>query len=145
MSSKLKDLEKELMGADSYDTHVEEKIDRKLLTTNALESTSQAKLSKMGGNVLTDKVPESGGFSAQFKANVLKLLAPISITMLVATFTYPVAVRIVRARPLRLRGFYPIHITIAPFLAWINVNVFGATHGYFRIKAMEQDYIAVED
>ena len=137
MSSKLKDLEKELMGADSYDMKIEEKTDRKLLVGNVLESSSQAKISKMGGKTLSSEAPKSGGFSAQFKANVLKLLAPISITMLVATFTYPVAVRIVRARPFRLRGFYPIHIAIAPFLAWINVNVFGSMNGYFRIKLME--------
>jgi hypothetical protein len=74
---------------------------------------------------------------------MLKLIAPVFITLMTASLTYPVAVRLVKYRPLRLRGYWAIHLTIAPFLALINVNVFGATHSYFRIKVMEQDFIAL--
>jgi hypothetical protein len=51
---KLKDLEKELIGdTDAYDQEVKEKFERKLLVGNLLESSSQARISKVGGEMLS--------------------------------------------------------------------------------------------
>ena len=56
-----------------------------------------------------------------------------------ATVTYPLAVRIAR-KVFRLRGFYAIHLAIAPFLALVHVNILGCAHMYFRIKNTEREY-----
>ena len=63
--------------------------------------------------------------------------------MMCGTVTYPIAVRIVK-RIFRLRGFYPIHLAIAPFLALVHVNIFGVCHTYFRIKHIEKEFEAVD-
>ena len=61
--------------------------------------------------------------------------------MLCGTLTYPLAVRFVK-RVFKLRGFYSIHLAIAPILALIHINIFGISHTYFRIKHMEREYDA---
>lgn len=63
--------------------------------------------------------------------------------MMCGTVTYPLAVRLVK-RVFRLRGFYSIHLAIAPFLALIHINIFGVSHTYFRIKHMEREFDAVQ-
>jgi hypothetical protein len=50
------------------------------------------------------------------------------------TMTYPIAVRIVRSRLFKLRGFYAIHLAIAPFLAFVHINIFSAIFAYIRVK-----------
>ena len=139
-SKSLKDLERELMGSttDHYDRDLQAKLDRKLKTSNFLESREQAKVSKMGGALLESTEDKTATFAWQFKANCLKLIVPAFLTMLTGTFTYPIAVRVARSRPFRLRGFYAIHAGIAPFLAFIHVNVFAAWHQYFKIKLTEE-------
>lgn len=59
--------------------------------------------------------------------------------MITGTFSYPIAVKITR-KIFKLRGFYQIHLSIAPFLALFHVNVFGLTHAYLRIKLMEDEF-----
>ena len=86
-----------------------------------------------------DKSSTSNVLFIGFKENFMKLVFPAMITMVCGTFTYPVAVRIAR-KVFRLRGFYPIHISIAPFLALIHVNIFGTFHALFRARVMEQEF-----
>ena len=71
-----------------------------------------------------------------FKENFMKVVFPAMFTMMCGTFTYPVAVRMAR-KIFRIRGFYAIHIAIAPFLALIHVNIFGTVHVYFRARLIE--------
>lgn len=78
----------------------------------------------------------------QFAGNASKVIVPSLITMMCATVTYPLAVRIVK-KIFKLRGFYAIHLSIAPFLALVHVNIFGVSHTYCRIKHMEREYDAV--
>jgi len=59
--------------------------------------------------------------------------------MMCATVTYPLAVRIAK-RIFKLRGFYAIHVAIAPFLALVHTNIFGVGHMYFRIKHTEKEF-----
>ena len=59
--------------------------------------------------------------------------------MMCGTVTYPIAVRISK-RVFKLRGFYAINLSIAPFLALIHVNILGVTHMYFRIKVTEKEF-----
>ena len=82
---------------------------------------------------------DKSGIRAQFKASTYKLIVPCFFTMITGTFTYPIAVRIAR-RVFKLKGFYQIHLFIAPFLALLHVNVFGLTHAYLRIKHMEAEF-----
>jgi len=57
--------------------------------------------------------------------NFLYYATPIFFTSMLATFTYPLAVRIARSKRLfKLRNFYAIHISIAPFLAYIHLNFY---------------------
>lgn len=79
----------------------------------------------------------------QFTGNASKVIFPVLITMICGTVTYPLAVRFVK-RVFRLRGFYAIHLTIAPFLALIHVNILGVSHTYLRIKHMEREFEAVK-
>lgn len=74
-----------------------------------------------------------------FRENFYKLVLPAAATMFCGTFTYPVAVRVAR-KVFRLRGFYAIHISIAPFLALIHVNIFGTLHALGRVRAMEHEF-----
>ena len=63
------------------------------------------------------------------------------MTAMCGTVTYPLLVRIVRSRRfLRLRNFYAIHITIAPFLALIHINIFSFVFTCIRIKLKEAEY-----
>jgi hypothetical protein len=66
----------------------------------------------------------------------MKVVAPGAMTMFCGTFTYPIAVRIAR-KVFRIRGFYAIHISIAPFLAFVHVNIFGTLHALGRVRLME--------
>ena len=59
--------------------------------------------------------------------------------MMAGTVTYPIAVRIARKR-FKLKGFWAIHLAIAPFLALVHVNILGVSHMYFRIKQTEREY-----
>ena len=68
--------------------------------------------------------------------------APIGMTAILGTFTYPRAVRIARSkRLLGLRNFYAIHFAIAPFLALIHLNFFALVQSYFKLKIHEVDFI----
>ena len=78
----------------------------------------------------------------QFAGNASKVIIPAVITMMCGTVTYPIAVRIVK-KVFKLRGFYAIHLSIAPFLALVHVNIFGISHTYFRIKHIEKEFEAV--
>ena len=85
----------------------------------------------------TDDSSQSSSLSLiGFKENFMKLVLPAAGTMFCGTFTYPIAVRIAR-RIFRLRGFYAIHVSIAPFLALLHVNIFASMHTIGRIKVLE--------
>ena len=85
----------------------------------------------------TDDSRQSSSLSLiGFKENFMKLVLPAAGTMFCGTFTYPIAVRIAR-RIFRLRGFYAIHVSIAPFLALLHVNIFASMHTIGRIKVLE--------
>lgn len=60
-------------------------------------------------------------------------------TALCGTVTYPIAVRIAR-KGFKLKGFYAIHLAIAPFLALVHVNILGVTSMYARIKVIEAEF-----
>ncbi len=62
------------------------------------------------------------------------------LTAMAGTITYPIAVRIARARPFKLRNFYSIHLSIAPFLALVHVNIFSAFFAYMKIKIIESKF-----
>ena len=138
----MQELENELFAdeGDKYAQHIKEKTDRKLIISNFLESKDQSKVSKLGGQTLAgsseDESPAESVFVRGIKENFQKVVFPGMITMLCGTFTYPVAVRVAR-KIFRLRGFYAIHISIAPFLALIHVNIFATCHALFRAKCME--------
>ena len=62
------------------------------------------------------------------------------LTLLTGTFTYPIASKIVRSWPFRLKGFWAINLTVAPFLAYIHVHIFGISHAYLRVKITEAEF-----
>ena len=74
------------------------------------------------------------------KENFMKFVVPGMFTMMCGTFTYPVAVRAAR-KIFKLRGFYAIHISIAPFLAFAHVNIFGTLHGLMRASVIEEEFV----
>ena len=116
------------------------------MISNFLESKEQSRVSKLGGQMFTAKTDEGEDADGSvqstslsligFKENFMKLVLPAAGTMFCGTFTYPIAVRIAR-RVFRLRGFYAIHISIAPFLALLHVNIFASMHTLGRIKVLE--------
>ena len=59
--------------------------------------------------------------------------------MMCGTVTYPIAVRIAR-KVFRLRGFYAIHLAIAPFLGFVHTNIFGSIWMYVFIKQKEKEF-----
>ena len=133
---------------------MKEKLERKLIVGNLLESQSQARISKTGGEFLTQNVTSKSSansdesndvgnklFTDQLKANMLNFTMPLLTTLMVSSVSYPLAIKIIKSRLFGLRNWYAVHLAIAPFLALINVIVFGMTHGYFRIKVREQDFI----
>ena len=81
----------------------------------------------------------SSQITNQLVSNTYKVIVPTFITLMCATVTYPLAVRIAR-KVFRLRGFYAIHLAIAPFLALVHVNILGCAHMYFKIKNTEREY-----
>ena len=106
-----------------------------MLVSNFLESKSQSKISRIGGQMLDQTMTENNSFN-NFVNNFKKFIIPATITMMCGTVTYPIAVRVAK-RVFRLKGFFAIHFSIAPFLAVVHVNIFGALHAYFRIKILE--------
>ena len=76
-----------------------------------------------------------------FLKNAKLVLVPAFLTALCGTITYPLMVRLARSKYLlKLRNFYAIHLSIAPFLALIHINIFSGIHTYMRIKLKEQDF-----
>ena len=71
--------------------------------------------------------------------NIIKAVLPVFFTALCGTVTYPIAVRIAR-KGFKLKGFYAIHLAIAPFLALVHVNILGVTSMYARIKVIEAEF-----
>ena len=66
---------------------------------------------------------------------------PLFATSMLATITYPLAVRVARSRRLfGLRNYYAIHLAIAPFLAMIHLNFFALVRSYIRAKAREREF-----
>ena len=112
-----------------------------MLVSNFLESKEQSRVSKLTGVTLSKNTNnnQENRMLFQFVNIASQTIAPLAITMLCGTFTYPIAVRIAK-RVFKLRGFYPIHISIAPFLAFAHTNVFGTTQMYFTIKVMEREF-----
>ena len=55
--------------------------------------------------------------------NFTYFAAPLFCTSMIGTITYPLAVRVAK-KAFKLRNFYSIHLTIAPFLALIHINFF---------------------
>ena len=121
-----------------------EKTDRKKFVSNFLETSEQSKVSSLGGATLSaspDVKEEDRGAKVltTFAGNAGSLILPVAVTMLCGTVTYPIAVRIAR-RVFKLRGFYAIHLSIAPFLALAHVNIFGVAQAYCWIKLMETEF-----
>jgi hypothetical protein len=149
MSKQLKDLEADLFSDsdqkssaqvtyDQYVAKLEKKVDRTLLVGNFLESQKQAQVSRLGGQMFDDSLPTKSTFTT-FTDRFRTWVLPAAITMMCGTITYPIAVRIAR-RIFRLRGFYPIHFAIAPFLGLAHINIFGTVQAYEKIKATERDF-----
>ena len=103
-----------------------------------METKKQSQISRLGGSMLDEAEAQKSPFTL-FTDKLKKWLLPASITMLCGTVTYPIAVRIAR-KVFRLKGFYAIHLAIAPFLALFHVNIFGTLHSYFRLKIAENDF-----
>ena len=75
--------------------------------------------------------------------NIIKAVLPVFFTALCGTITYPIAVRIAR-KGFKLRGFYAIHLAIAPFLALVHVNILGVTNMFARIKVIEGEFDRIQ-
>ena len=77
--------------------------------------------------------------------NFLYYTSPIFFTSMLATFTYPLAVRVARSKWLfGLRNFYAIHIAIAPFLALIHLNFYSFAEALVKLKMMEMEFREVK-
>jgi hypothetical protein len=75
--------------------------------------------------MLSNRVSDSGDLGQKLKWNFIYLAAPVFLTSMLATITYPLMVKVARSKYLfSLRNFYAIHISIAPVLAFIHVNFF---------------------
>lgn len=95
---------------------------------NLLESSKQAEISKLGGKLFDENNIVKSNFSNYL--DILRVwVLSATLTMLCGTVTYPIAVRIAR-KIFRIRGFYAIHISIAPFLAFVHTNIFGTSLAY---------------
>ena len=94
--------------------------------SNFLENKQQANISKFGGEMLSSKTKKADSdLMNKLKWNFLYLAAPLFLTSMLGTITYPFMVRIARSKYLfRLRNFYSIHLSIAPVLAFIHINFF---------------------
>jgi hypothetical protein len=103
-----------------------------------LESKAQSRISRLGGEMMSDKVVHKSPIAVFFD-KMQQWMLPVSLTMLCGTFTYPIAVRIAR-KVFRLKGFYAIHLSIAPFLGLVHTSIFGVLHSYSRIKIIERDF-----
>ena len=114
-----------------------------------METKEQSKQSRISGQMLTTQAKEDEDnskesqiqiFLKQYTRNIGKVLIPVIVTAFAGTVTYPIAVRIARSKRLfKLRNFYAIHLAIAPFLAFIHVNIFAAVHSYMTIKIIESN------
>jgi len=93
----------------------------------------------LGGAMFTQKVDQAEDNKTNrvfeyLKRNFKLFVVPLFATAMVGTISYPIAVRIARSRYLfRLRNFYAIHLSIAPFLALLHSNVFACVHTLMRI------------
>lgn len=108
-------------------------------TGNLLESKAQAKVSAVGGSLLSDETLDVSRLTL-FTDKIKTFILPGFATMMCGTVTYPLAVKIARSRLFKLRGFYAIHLAIAPFLGFVHVNILGIFHAYATIKVMERNY-----
>ena len=110
--------------------------------SNFFESQQQAKVSRVSGQTLSDQKQESVNlFSSKIALNFSFYAAPALLTAMLGTYTYPRAVRLARhKRLLRLRNFYAIHVSIAPFLAFIHMNFFSAIQAVIGAHIFERDY-----
>jgi hypothetical protein len=100
-------------------------------------------MSKFGGEMLADTSArgESRTFLNKLKWSIGYVTAPLFCTAMLGTITYPLAVKIARSKRLfKLRNFYAIHISIAPFLALIHINFFSFVQTMIRIKMIEMDF-----
>ena len=61
----------------------------------------------------------------KLKNQVVLNVVPLLITGLAATISYPFFIRIAKGKRIGLKGFYAVHLAIAPFMALSNAFVFG--------------------
>ena len=127
-------------------------MDRRVLVANFLETKDQSKISRVDGKVISQQQILSkpiqtnknrffeDDFLNKLTWNFVKYAGPLFCTAMLSTITYPLAVRVARSKRLfKLRDFYAIHISIAPFLAVIHINFFQLLLSYIRIKQKEKD------
>ena len=69
--------------------------------------------------------------------------APLFCTSMIGTITYPIAVRIAK-KAFRLRNFYSIHFTIAPFLALIHINFFALVQTLINVQYINHEFREVK-
>ena len=129
MSKDFSELESEFLHQDAYADEMKQKMDRRMLVSNFLESKEQSKQSKFGGEMMAEtKTLKSNYFFKNDLINNLALnftyfAAPLFCTAMIGTITYPIAVRISK-KVFKFRNFYSIHFSIAPFLSLIHINFF---------------------
>ncbi|CAI2372622.1 unnamed protein product [Moneuplotes crassus] len=141
MSKDVKDLEDELLGENEYEREIRAKYDNRLYTSNYLQNKTQTKKASFGLPTF------SSSNESSIQKDVLKMylnrvccfLLPIGVTGLSATFTYPIAVRLVKSL-FKIRDFYAIHLAISPIMVFININVFGTLRGIMNVKIKEAEY-----
>ena len=120
------------------------------MVSNFMENKAQADISRFGGQMLqapsisvNDQAPGilNSKFALKLKHNLQLWALPLSMTAMLGTITYPLAVKVARSkRLLKLRNFYAIHASIAPFLAFIHINFFSFVQTIIRIKQTESEY-----
>ena len=73
--------------------------------------------------------------------NFTSMALPIFMTAMLSTITYPMAVKIARhKRLLKLRDFYAIHFTIAPFLGFVHLNFYAFVWTIVHVKNTERKF-----
>jgi len=125
------------LEGDHYQKEVTDKMSRRLYVSNFTESTQQGRASSLSGEMGNQSLEQESTVAA-FRRNFSQFAIPFTLSAMTATFTYPIAVRI--ARKCGLRGFYAIHISVAPFLAWVNLVTFNASRTYMKIKEREREF-----
>jgi hypothetical protein len=71
-------------------------------------------------------------------SNLSRVLGPFFFTAMFATISYPLLIRI--SKKIGFSGFYSMHLSIAPFMALINVFLFSGSKEYFDIKHREHEH-----